>query len=365
MQINNLKLVNFRSYSHQYFDFNPRLNIIIGKNGIGKTNLVEAIYTLAIAKSFRTNNDCLLIKKDEKMALIKAEIQDKNVNEFKLSIENTGKSVLINDTKISRLSEYISQINVILFNPSDLKIIKDTPSIRRKMLNIEISQLDFSYLKYLQDYNKVLKQRNYYLKNKDNILNDDDFLMILTKQLINLGLIINQKRQNFITEINKYVSSLYYQITGLTSFNVKYVSEFNEKDQQDLLFLYEESLKRDVLFKKTHMGIHHDDLDFVVNNDSLKDFGSEGQQKNAIISFKLAELEVFYHLKQTYPILIFDDLFSELDKEKLNNILKLLNNKVQTFITTTEIDKINASLLNNCKIFNIRDKNVIDVEEVN
>ena len=128
MQINNLKLVNFRSYSHEYFDFNPRLNIIIGKNGIGKTNLVEAIYTLAIAKSFRTNNDCLLIKKDEKMALIKAEIQDKNVNEFKLSIENTGKSVLINDTKISRLSEYISQINVILFNPSDLKIIKDIDS---------------------------------------------------------------------------------------------------------------------------------------------------------------------------------------------------------------------------------------------
>mgnify|MGYP002540464608 CR=1 FL=1 len=356
MQIRDLKLVNFRNYSQIYLKFNRHLNIIIGNNGMGKTNLVEAIYVLALTKSFRTNVDNLLLKQNSNNTLIKASIENIVTDTYLLSISNDGKKVKINDSKIKRLSDYISKINVILFSPNDLRIIKDTPSIRRKMLNIEISQLNNLYLKYLQEYNQIIKQRNSYLKVMAiNGNASKDYLDILTNNLIDIGLKINNQRKAFIDMINSNITSFYLKITGLDHLKIEYISDFNDLNIESLKKLYDKSLERDINFGKTHLGIHHDDINFLLKENNLKDYGSEGQQKNAIIAYKLSEVEIFKKVKKTSPILILDDLFSELDMQKIENILNLLDKEVQTFITTTDVDDVLETIKSNSKIIEIYD----------
>lgn len=363
MQIRDLKLINFRNYKKLYLEFNPHLNLIIGKNGMGKTNLVEAIYVIALTKSFRSNNDSILIHKDFDKTRIEAKIKNILVDTYCCTISNEGKKVKINETKAKRLSDYISKINVILFSPSDLRIIKDTPSIRRKMLNIEISQLNNLYLKNLQDYNQIVKQRNSYLKTMAiNGNTSVDYLDILTSKLIDVGIILNKSRKEFIDLINEEIDSLFLKITNSSGLKIEYESDYNDMTKDMLLKLYKKSYDRDLMFGKTHIGIHHDDIVFNLNGENLKEYGSEGQQKNAIIAFKLVEVNIFNKFKDNYPILILDDLFSELDKQKVNNILNLINSDIQTFITTTELDNIKKDSLKNCKVFEIKDESI---EEVN
>ncbi len=362
MQIRDLKLLNFRNYETVNMQFSDHLNLIIGKNGMGKTNLVEAIYVLALTKSFRTNLDGILIKTEESNLKIVANVFDNYLREYQFLLSKEGKKVKINGTNIAKLSDYISKINVILFSPNDLRIIKDTPSVRRKMLNIEISQLDNSYLKNLQEYNKIIKQRNAYLKTMNiNGNASKEYLDILTSKLIDIGLDIYKSRQQFLKQINENIGNLFFKITNLEGLNINYESDYNEITKEALLKLYKKSLERDLMFGQTHIGIHHDDIVFRLQASNLKDYGSEGQQKNAIISFKLAEIDIFYEKKNSYPILILDDLFSELDKEKINNILKLLSRDIQTFITTTEVDNLDKKYLENTRIFQI---NTAQIEEV-
>ena len=362
MQIIDLKLVNFRNYDKLKLEFDKKLNLIIGKNGSGKTNLVEAIYVLALTKSFRTNNDEILIKSGESITKIEANIKGDLTNNYVLVINNDGKKVKINQTNATRLSDYISKVNVILFSPNDLRIIKDTPSVRRKMLNIEISQLNNLYLKNLQNYNKIIKQRNSYLKTLGvNGNSSQDYLDILTNKLVDIGLFINEKRKKFIELINENIGDLFFKITNTNKLKIEYLSDYNNITKENLLKLYKKSIDRDLMFGKTFIGIHHDDIVFKINDKNLKEYGSEGQQKNAIISFKLAEINIFNKLKSTNPILILDDLFSELDTEKINNILNILDNNIQTFITTTEIDKVKSDIIEKCKIIKI---NETDIEEV-
>ena len=362
MQIRDLKLVNFRSYERLNLEFDESLNLIVGKNGMGKTNIIEAIYVLALTKSFRTNTDGILIKNEQDSLKIKAHVWDKVVNEYEMMLTPMGKKVKINGTNATRLSDYISKINVILFSPNDLRIIKDTPSIRRKMLNIEISQLNSSYLKNLQDYNKLLKQRNSYLKTLNiNGNASQDYIDILTEQLIDIGLNIYKERQNFINLLNESMASLYKKITNIDGLMLEYISDYKNMTKEKLLPLYKKSKERDMMFGKTHIGIHHDDIAFKLKDENLKEYGSEGQQKNAIIALKLAEIRIFYEQKKTYPILILDDLFSELDKEKINNILSLLEENIQTFITTTDIENLNEEYLNKGKIFKIEDMHIKEV----
>lgn len=363
MQIRDLKLINFRNYNSLNLNFNNHLNIIIGNNGMGKTNLIEAIYVLALTKSFRTNVDNLLIKQGQTSAKIEANISSYITDCYTLILNNEGKKVKINDNKAKRLSDYISKINVILFSPNDLRIIKDTPSVRRKMLNIEISQLNNLYLKYLQDYNQTMKQRNSYLKTMAiNGNASKDYLDILTNKLIDIGLFIYKKRKEFIDRINSNIEDLYFKITNMRKLKINYESDYNDMTKEMLIKIYDKSLDRDISFGKTHVGIHHDDIVFCLNDNNLKDYGSEGQQKNAIISMKLAEINIFYDIKKSYPILMLDDLFSELDVNKINNIIKLLDKNIQTFITTTELNKVNQEFLKDCKVFNLKEDTI---EEVN
>ena len=359
MQISSLKLLNFRNYETLELKFSNKVNLIYGKNGMGKTNIIEAIYMLGLTKTFRSNNDDIVIKKGKNIAKIEGTIKDNIFNNYKIIISNAGKRIKIDNNKIAKVSDYITKVNIILFNPDDLKLIKDTPSIRRKMLNIEISGINGEYLLLLNAYNKVLKQRNAYLKalNKKKDY-ETSFLNILTEQLVDLGLKIMWIREDFINNINSYISDIYYEITHKGTLKVVYKSEFLGKNKEDLLKMFEKNISREIFLGKTIFGIQHDDLEFQVDSEIVKEFSSVGEQKNSIISFKLAEIKNIEEKLHKKPILILDDLFSELDEEKINNILMLIDTDLQTFITTTEITKVDKRLLANAKIFHVIDGKV-------
>lgn len=350
MKITNLKLVNYRNYDQININFSNNINIIYGNNGTGKSNLIEAIYLLSLTKSFRTLDDKNLIKNNTNTALVKGIIDNKV---YFIELSNSLKKVFIDNKKINKISDYISKVNIILFNPLDTKILTDSPNARRKMLNIEISQINKEYVNLLSTYNRILKHRNAYLKQL--YLNGNasiDYLNILTTKLIDLGTNIYNIRKDYIEQINNNLTNIYKEIFDYGELNIKYISTFN-KDKEELLQIFQKNYKKEITYGKTIFGIHHDDIHFILDGYNIKEYGSIGQQKNSIISFKLAELPLIKEKNGTYPILILDDLFSELDNKKINNIIKMLNKEVQTFITSTDIDRVNKDLLNDSYIFYI------------
>ena len=362
MQITYLKLLNFRNYEKLELSFSNKTNIIYGNNGMGKTNLVEAIYVLALTKSFRGSSDKVLINESKNLTKISGKIRDKINNEYQIVINNEGKKVKVNNNLVKKISDYISKINVILFNPDDIKFIKESPSIRRKYINIDISQLNNNYLLLLSNYNKLLKQRNAYLKTMYYNSNlDGNYLDILTDNLVKDGIKICEKRKEFINNINILLKEYYLKISNTGILEIKYLSDYDNLKYDDIKKKYKNNLEKDKLFGKTSFGIHHDDIIFLLDGIKIKDYGSEGQQKNAIIAYKLALIDIFKNIKGKMPILILDDLFSELDNEKINNILNLLDNDIQTFITTTNIDKVNQNIIDNSKKFEV---NLEGVKEV-
>ena len=362
MKIHHLKLLNFRNYEKMEVSFSPKYNIIFGNNGSGKTNLVESIYVLALTKSFRGTVDKILLMNSKDVCRIEGEVSDKYTNKYKLILKDGGKKVKINNTKVDKLSDYISQISVVLFKPDDLRFIKDSPTIRRKSINLEISQINNSYLKNLNKYNKLLKQRNSYLKTTNiNANSSSEFLTILTNKLVDYGEKIYESRRKYINLLNQKIGELYNSICGIQDLKLEYSSDYKDFDREKILKKYQDNLYRDIILGKTTVGVHHDDIKLKLEGYNIKDYGSEGQQKNAIIAYKLTELEIFYQIRGNYPILILDDLFSELDRLKINNILNLINDDIQTFITTTEIDKINDNVLSNSKLFEVVDGYVREV----
>ena len=356
MKIDSLSLMNFRNYETLNISFG-NLNIIYGLNGSGKTNIVEAIYMLALTKSFRINNDKIMIKKGKIKAKIKGNVLKKNdENEFGVEISSDGKIVTINGEKQDKVSDYVSRINVILFNPSDTRLIDEAPMIRRKMLNIEISQIYKEYLVVLTNYQRILKQRNFYIRGMYiNGSYTSEYLDILTKKLVEYGKVICKYRQDFIDNINKYITSNYEKIFGSGTLKIRYVSTFKNKSEDDLIKRFKDNYQKELSVGKTLEGIHHDDIMFILDNNNLKEWGSEGQRKNAIISFKLAEINVINEIKGYYPILILDDLFSELDKEKITNLLGMLDRNVQTFITTTDLKNISKKVIKDAKKIKVCD----------
>ena len=360
MKLQNLKLSNYRNYDSLEIDFSDTLNLIYGNNGSGKSNLVEAIYLLALTKSFRTNNDNILIKKNTQLASVTGNIiQNEEKIKYQIELSKAGKKVYIDSDRVAKISDYVSKIYIILFNPLDTKIINDSPASRRRMLNIDISQINKEYLILLSNYNKVLKHRNAYLKQL--YLNGNassDYLNILTKKLVDIGYQIYEIRKSFIDQINEQISNIYQNIFEFGSLKVKYKSSYDGKTIDKVIQTYQKNYRQEMTFGKTLSGIHHDDIEFILDENNIKEYGSVGQQKNSIISFKLSELIIIKKMKGEYPILILDDLFSELDNNKINNIINMLNKEVQTFITTTNIESINKDLLQRCELYKVNDNKV-------
>jgi len=354
MKISSLKIKNFRNYERVSVSFNDNLNIIYGNNGSGKTNLVEAIYALSLTKSFRNNNDKNLIKKGELSTTVEGNVISNIENNYQVIITKDGKKVKIDNDPVSKISEYISNIKIVLLQPDEQTLFSESPAARRRLLNIEISQLEKDYIIYLNNYNKILKQRNFYLR--EMYINGNssyDYLNILTKKLIEFGQKIYNYRKKFIDKINDYICDSYNKIFNYGDLVIKYVSDYKEKDENKLFEMYQKNYNKEINLGKTLYGIHHDDIIFLLDKQNISEWGSNGQQKNAIFAFKLAEIKVIYELCGDYPILILDDLFSALDNEKIDNIVKLLNEDIQTFITTTELERIDQKLISKAKLINV------------
>ena len=362
MKISSLKLVNFRNYERVELTFQDNLNIIYGNNGSGKTNLVEAIYALSITKSFRNSNDKNLIKKGELSTNIEGVVINNTENLYQVIINKEGKKVKIDKSIISKISDYISNIKIVLLQPDEQTIFNDSPSVRRKLLNIEISQIEKDYIVYLNNYNKILKQRNFYLR--ELYINGNasyDYLNILTKKLIEYGIRVYDYRKKFIDAINEYIGDSYEDIFEKGELKIKYNSDFKDKSEDDLFNNYQKNYNKEIILGKTLIGIHHDDIVFLLDNQNIAEWGSNGQQKNAIFSFKLAEIKVINQKYSENPILILDDLFSALDNKKIKNIVRLLNSDIQTFITTTELERIDEELLKDAKLFNVNEGIITEV----
>ena len=359
MELLNLKLTNFRNFEKLNLKFSKSLNLIVGNNGSGKTNLIEAINILALTKTFRNVYDSVLIKQNSISASISGDVKSKLINKYQIEITKDGKKAKINKTNIDRLSDYISKILVVTFSSNDLKLIKDSPSTRRKLLNIIISQLNNDYIKYLNEYTKLNKQRNSFLKvlytNKTMSL---EYLNILTDKLVDYGLLICNERKKVIDLFNEIIGENYKKITKNDNLYILYKSDYINKTKQQLINHYQKSLEKEIILGKTIVGIHADDIEFVLDENNIKDFGSEGQQKNAIIAFKLCEIEIIKEIKKEIPIFLIDDLYSELDRNKIKNILNNLDLKMQIFITVTDLNKVSKKIREIANIIYVKDGEV-------
>ena len=369
MYIQSLKLQNFRNYQNISLDFSEKINIFYGLNGSGKTNLVESIYFLGLTKSFRNVNDLKLIRKDAKFTKILGKIKNELENDYMIYFDSNGKKIKIDNETFAKLSNYIGRIKIIVFAPNDLNFIKESPLVRRKYINIAISQINQKYLYYLNKYNKILKQRNVYLKKFNSFKQIDlNYLDILTKELINYGCKIKDIRKDFITKINGYLKQ-YFKVIMAKNHNLelKYQSNYANLEAVEisiiLLKIYRQNYEKDFLFKQTLLGIHKDDFLFYLDNELLKNWGSEGQQKNTIIAFKLSEIANIKTIFNVKPILILDDLFSEIDNLKVKNILNLLDGDIQTFITTTDIDLVDKTVKEKARIYHIDKGNILEVND--
>ncbi len=359
MFLKNLELEKYRNISKISFDFDNNINIIIGNNAQGKTNILESIYFLAITKSHRTHNELNLIKKNELYTKVSGTFNDDNDNTHSLSIllNQKGKKVTIDNILQKKISNYLSKLNVIMFCPDDLEIIKGSPSIRRRFLNIELCQFKKDYVFLLKEYNQILKQRNEYLKQKNNAKFDKTYYSIITNKLIDKNIELVKIRYNFINKLNKELQSVFNNISKMGVLKINYKSFIKEEELNDnnlkslLIDKYNSIFMNELLQKTTLLGCHKDDFKMYLNDLDVTEFCSQGQQRLSILSLKLAELEVFIKEKKIKPIILLDDIFSELDDIKKNNIIKYFKNDIQIFITTTDINDINEELKKKSSIF--------------
>ena len=368
MVLKNISLINFRNYDSLNIELGEGINIIYGDNAQGKTNLLESIYVLALTKSHRSFIDNNLIKQGESNSKIKGKIAIDNINtNLEMIISNKNKNLKIDNNDIKKISEYVSKMNIIIFYPEDLELIKGSPAERRRYLNIELSQIHSNYLDIIGDYNKLLKIRNETLKNIiSGQINDNSYLEIITKKLIEKAILVYRIRNKFVEKINEQCRKIYKDISGYDGFHVQYLTQIKTKEfteesiKKELEEKFNNSYKSELKLGITLNGPHRDDLEFYLDNLNLKMFGSQGQQRIAILALKLSEIEIFNVYKKTSPILLLDDVFSELDDTKKNNLLSYIDGKIQTIITSTDLKDIHKEIIKKAKVFEIKEGKLIN-----
>ncbi len=360
MIIESLKLKNYRNYKDLDIELGKGLNIFIGDNAQGKTNILESIYTLALTKSYLNVKDKNLIFDGMIFAKLQAVVSCNGVkNRLEILINNDSKKTKINDKEIKKYSDYISRFRVLIFGPDSVSSIKDGPASRRKFLNVEISQISNKYVKLLQRYNVILRQRNELLKIiKGSNKFDKYYLDIINDKFCSLAVDIVCERKNFIDNINKYIRDIYREITDYDGLFIKYVSnvEFDSdknnmknKMMDKLNSFWERELSNGISL----LGPHRDDFYFVLDDKDLYIYGSQGQFRAAVLALKLSEIDIFKSVTGDYPVLLLDDIFSEFDVKRKNRLINYILSDIQTIITTTDLNMIDDILVNNAKVFEI------------
>ncbi|MGH4137475.1 DNA replication/repair protein RecF [Clostridium sp.] len=354
MHVKYLQLVNFRNFNDLTIELNKGTNVFVGDNAQGKTNILEAIYYCSLAKSHRTNRDKELINWNAADAYIKLYVcktrLDKKI-EIKIFKEGR-KGVNINSIKIQKLSELVGSFNVIMFSPEDLNIVKESPSYRRKFLDIELCKLNSRYYYSLTQYKKILNERNLAIKKWNT---NSDIIDVYDIQLSEFGAIIIKDRINYIEKLNKIGKVIHSDITSKSEIiEIKYLTPIKELDniQQNLYLLLCKNRKRDIETKTTSIGPHRDDFSITINGMDARTFGSQGQQRTSVLTIKFGALAIIKELTGEYPVLLLDDVLSELDTKRQEYILNSIKN-VQTLITCTGINEIRKYLSSENKIFEV------------
>ncbi len=363
MKISKINLINFRNYSNVCINLGEKMNIFIGDNAQGKTNILEAITMLALTKSHRVGVYPNIIQFNKKKCQIKGVVKkDKIISKLEIQITEDTKKLKINSSDIRRVADYISYLNVIVFTPDDLEIIKGSPNVRRNLLNIQLSQISKKYLNTYNEYNKILKTRNEYLKILfNNSIADQKYLDILTDKLIEKAIIIYQQRKEYIDLINKKIDFYFKDIANESGLQIVYVPNIDidsydsENLRKKLKHKFKKYFMKELNYGMTIYGPHRDDFYFNFDDKDLKYYGSQGQQKVAVVALKLSEIEIFKDKCGTYPVLLLDDIFSELDIKKRNKLLKIISNdEIQSIITTTDLKNIKKNYLQEAYIFEVK-----------
>ena len=334
MWIKNIKLNNFRNYEKQEINFSENINIFYGENAQGKTNIIEAIFLCSLGKSFRAKKDFEMIKLNKENSIVELEFEKSDRNgKIKIELANK-KNIYLNGIKIKKLSDLLGNINIVIFTPDDINILKGGPQNRRKFLDIMISQLRPNYLHILNLYLKTIEQRNNYLKQIKEEGKEENLLEIWDEKLAEYAIKICEYRTEFIDKIIKKIENIHKKITGEKEvIKLEYITEC--KNKNEYLSTLKQRRKLDIIKGFTTKGIHRDDFMIYINNKEISVYGSQGQNRTAMLSLKLAELQVIYDEIGEYPILLLDDFMSELDKTRRKNFLENIKN-TQVIITGTE-----------------------------
>ena len=338
MKIKQLKLKNYRNYDLLELYFDSSTNILYGDNAQGKTNILESIYMCGTTKSHRGTKDRDMIRFGQEEAHIEAVIDKKGVP-FEIDIHlknNSPKGVAINKMPIRRAIELFGIVNIVFFSPEDLNIIKNGPSERRKFIDLELSQLDKVYLSDLSNYNRIVNQRNKLLKDVYDKKDLIETLDIWDLQLVNYGKKIIDRRNRFIVELNEIVGKVHEQLTGgKEHLQIYYEPSASSVDFEINL---KKNREKDIKMKSTSVGPHRDDICFMADGLDIRKFGSQGQQRTAALSLKLSEIEIVKKVINDTPILLLDDVLSELDRKRQKQLLDSIEG-MQTILTCTGLEE--------------------------
>ena len=363
MIVESLKLQNYRNYEYLNMNFDEKINIIYGDNAQGKTNILESMYVCATSKSHRGSKDREIIRFDNDESHIKVNVKKNDMN-YRIDMhlkKNKPKGIAVNGIPIKRAVELFGILNIVFFSPEDLNIIKNGPSERRRFVDMELSQLDKIYLDCLINYNKVVNQRNSLLKEyafsgREDIISSLD---IWDMQLVKYGNDVIKSREKFVKEINDLVKSIHTKLSGdREQLEIIYEPCVKEQDFESELVRVRD---RDLKFKCTNIGPHKDDMCFLINGMDVRKYGSQGQQRTAALSLKLAEIELVKQIIHDTPVLFLDDVLSELDSRRQNFLLDSIGN-IQTMITCTGLDEFINNRFSINKIFKVVNGTVSSME---
>lgn len=359
MILKSVALSHFRNYSDMYMEFDKGTNILYGDNAQGKTNILEAVYVSGTTRSHKGSKDKELIQFGQEESHIRTVVERDGLDyQIDMHIKkNKSKGIAINKVPIKKAAELFGILNIVFFSPEDLNIIKNGPSERRRFLDMELCQLDKIYLYHLTKYNKILNQRNKLLKDINFKPELKDTLSVWDKQLIDYGKKIIESRQKFIAELNGIVTNIHRNISGnKEELTIRYEPNIEERFLEQEL---KKSQERDLKFGMTSVGPHRDDMCFMIHEVDIRKYGSQGQQRSCALSLKLSEIELVKKSIRQTPVLILDDVLSELDSSRQNYLLNSIHD-IQTVITCTGLDEFVKNRFEIDKVFKVVNGTVID-----
>lgn len=357
MFIKSIDLNDYRNYEHIHIDLDKGVNIFYGDNANGKTNILESIYICGTTKSHRGNKDKEIIKFDKDESHIRL-LFDKNEIDYQIDMhlrKDKSKGIAVNGVKLKKAAELLGIMNIILFSPEDLSIIKNGPSDRRKFVDTELCQLDKVYLYNLTNYNKIINQRNNLLKDISFHPELRDTIDVWDSQLVSLGNKIIERRLKFVEELNEIIYEIHKNLSGeKENLLIKYEPNIDIENFEEKLKI---NIEKDIKYKLTSVGPHRDDFDFYINDKDAKKYGSQGQQRTVALSLKLAEIKLVENITGNTPILLLDDVLSELDSNRQNYLLNSIGN-IQTIITCTGLDEFVNSRIKMDTVYHVRDNSL-------